>query len=309
VSAHWPPARRRWLTTRRRRALEGLLYLSPWALGLALFVVGPMLVSLYLSLTRYDIVSPPAFVGVDNYAMALTGDKLFWSSLGRTFAFAFVAVPLGSTLSLLLAVLLNQSLRGTSVYRTFFFLPSLTPAVAAAILWSWVLQPEAGLVNYLLSLVGIKGPPWLGSAEWAIPAIVLIALWQNAGGNRMMIYLAGLQGVPPELYEAARIDGAGAWSTFRHVTVPLISPTIFFNLVLGVIGALKVFTIAFVATKGGPAYATWFFALHIYTQAFQYFELGYAAALSWLFFVILLAFTAIQFGLSRRWVYYAGEGR
>lgn len=288
---------------------EGLLFLSPWAIGFTVFIAGPMLASLVLSLTRYNIAEPPEFIGLQNYVTAFTEDQLFWPSLGRTFLFAIVAVPLGTMLSLLLALLLNQNLRGTAVYRTLYFLPSLTPAVAAAILWQWVLQPEVGIVNFLLAQAGLTGPPWLGSVEWAIPAIILIALWQNAGGNRMMIYLAGLQGVPQELYEAAEIDGASVWAQFRHVTLPMISPTVFFNMVLGVIGALKVFTIAFVATKGGPAYATWFFALHIYTQAFQYFEFGYAAALSWIFFVILLVFTVAQFWASKRWVYYAGEGQ
>jgi multiple sugar transport system permease protein len=218
-------------------------------------------------------------------------------------------VPLGVTTSLLLAALLNQALKGTSLYRTVFFLPSLVPAVAAAIVWRAVLQKDVGVVNHVLGLVGVRGPSWMGTVEWAIPAILLIALWQNAGGNRMIIFLAGLQGVPQELYEAAEIDGAGRLARFQHVTLPMISPAIFFNLILGVIGALKVFTIAFVATKGGPAYATWFFALHIYTQAFEYFNLGYAAALSWVFFFIMFVFTFVQFQASRRWVYYSGEDR
>ena len=268
-----------------------------------------MAASLYLSLTRYNIAQPPQFIGLENYRQALQGDQLFWPSLGRTFLFAIVMVPMGVAASLLLAVLLNQRLRGTSLYRTVFFLPSLVPAVAAAIVWRVVLNKDAGVLNQLLGLVGIAGPSWIGSVEWAIPAVLVIALWQSAGGNRMIILLAGLQGVPQELYEAAEIDGAGHWDRFQHVTLPMVSPALFFNLILGVIGALKVFTIAFVATKGGPAYATWFFALHIYTQAFEYFNLGYAAALSWVFFVVMFLFTFVQFRLSRRWVYYSGEGR
>ena len=289
--------------------LEGYLCLSPWALGLVLFVLGPMVASLYLSLTRYNIARPPEFVGLQNYVQAFTEDKLFFPSLLRTFTFAFVVVPIGQTGSLLLATLLNERLKGQNVYRALYFLPSLTPAVAAAIMWQWLLNPESGIVNYLLAQIGIRGPAWLGSVEWAIPAIIIVALWQNVGGNRMLIFLAGLQGVPQELYEAAEIDGAGPVSKFWNVTLPMISPTMFFNLVLGVIGALKVFTIAFVAAKGGPAYATWFFALHIYTQAFEYFNMGYAAALSWVFFLVLLTFTLIQFRASSRWVYYAGEGK
>jgi multiple sugar transport system permease protein len=294
------------LTFAQREALEGYICLAPWALGFLLWIAGPMVTSLVLSLTEYDLYHPPTFIGLANYQRAFFEDKLFWGSLGRTFYFAAVAVPLGIVGSLLAALLLNQRLKGTSVFRTLYFLPHLTPAVAAALLWVWVLQPEVGLVNYLLSLVGVQGPAWFGSKEWAIPSIMLIALWTNIGGNRMMIFLAGLQSVPQELIDAAEVDGANVWQRFRHVTLPMISPTIFFNLVLGVIGALQVFTISFIATKGGPAYATWFYALHIYQEAFQYFNMGYASALAWIFFVVMFAFTLIQVRASARWVFYQG---
>ena len=292
---------------RRREAIAGYLLLLPWAIGFALFVAGPLVASAVLSFTAFDVARPPRFVGLDNYITAFTTDDRFLSSLQLTFVYAIVSVPLALFGSLLLAVLLNQRLRGTALYRTFFFLPSLTPAVAVAILWTWLLQPDVGLVNYLLSLVGIQGPKWLGSTEWAMPSLIAIALWTGLGGNRMMIFLAGLQGVPQELYDAADIDGAGAIQKFRHVTVPMISPTIFFNLVLGVIAALKVFTVAFIATGGGPAYATWFYALHIYKNAFEYFNLGYAAALAWLFAVLIIFLTWLQLKTSRAWVYYGGE--
>jgi multiple sugar transport system permease protein len=292
---------------RRREAIAGYLFLSPWILGFVLFVGGPILYSFFLSFNSYDVARPPRFVGLENYVRAFTSDDRFLPSLQITFIYALVSVPLALFGSLLLAVLLNQRLRGTSVYRTFFFLPSLTPAVATAILWTWLLQPDVGLANYLLSLVGVKGPNWLGSTEWALPSLVAIALWTGIGGNRMMIFLAGLQGVSQELYDAADIDGAGTLQRFRHITLPMISPTMFFNLVLGVIAALKVFTVAFIATQGGPAYATWFVALHIYTQAFKYLEMGYASALAWLFTLVLIALTVVQFRLSRRWVYYEGE--
>lgn len=294
---------------RRNEALAGYLFLSPWILGFALFVGGPILYSFFLSFNSFDVARPPRFVGLDNYIGAFTTDDRFLPSLQLTFTYALVSVPLALVGSLLLAVLLNQRLRGTTLYRTFFFLPSLTPAVATAILWTWLLQPDVGLVNFLLSLVGIKGPKWLGSTEWALPSLIAIALWTGIGGNRMMIFLAGLQGVSQELYDAADIDGAGALQRFRHITLPMISPTVFFNLVLGVIAALKVFTVAFIATQGGPAYSTWFIALHIYTQAFKYLEMGYASALAWLFTLILIALTVIQFRLSRRWVYYEGDDR
>lgn len=292
---------------RRREAIAGYLLLLPWTIGFALFVAGPLVASAALSFTAFDVARPPRFVGLDNYINAFTTDDRFLASLGLTFVYAIVSVPLALLGSLMLALLLNQRLRGTSFYRTFFFLPSLTPAVAVAILWTWLLQPDVGLFNYALSLVGITGPKWLGSTEWAMPSLIVIALWTGIGGNRMMIFLAGLQGVPQELYDAADIDGAGPVQKFRHITLPMISPTMFFNLVLGVIAALKVFTVAFIATGGGPAFSTWFIALHIWSQAFKYLEMGYASALAWIFTLILLALTVIQFRLSKLWVYYEGE--
>lgn len=292
---------------RRSEIIWGIIFLSPWIAGFTLFVGGPMVASLYLSLTKYNVSRPPVFVGLKNYVYALTEDPLFWGSLGRTFYYAVVSVPVGIAGSLLLAVLLNQKLFGTSGYRTFFFLPHLTPVVASAIIWVWIFQADYGVLNYLLSKAHLPGPKWLGSTEWAIPALIIMSLWRSVGGNRMMIFLAGLQGVPVELYEAASIDGAGLWRRFWHITLPMISPTLFFNLVLGIIGALKVFAPAFIATQGGPAYATWFYALHMYYNAFQYFKMGYGSALAWIFLVVVMGITAIQFRVASRWVYYAGE--
>ena len=299
-------AQPRW-NARRREMVAGYLFLSPWILGFILFVAGPILASAYFSLTAYDVARPPRWVGLQNYVDAFTSDDRFLPSLQLTFTYAIVSVPLALFGSLLLAILLNQRLRGTRLYRTFFFLPSLTPAVATAILWTWLLQPDVGLVNYILSLVGVRGPKWLGSTEWAMPSLIAIALWTGIGGNRMMIFLAGLQGVSQELYDAAEVDGAGTLARFRHITLPMISPTMFFNLVLGVIGALKVFTVAFIATSGGPAFATWFLAYHIYQEAFQYFRMGYGSALAWIFVITLLIFTFLQMRLSKRFVYYAAE--
>lgn len=289
-----------------RQNILGYLWISPWLLGFLIFTLGPMLASFILGFANYRIITTPTWVGTRNYAYALTKDKLFWPSLGRTFYFVLISVPLGLLGSLLLASLLNQRVKGETIFRTLFYLPSLTPTAAAAILWIWLLHYEVGLVNYLLSLVGIQGPRWLGSIQWAIPAIILIGLWTGMGGGRMIIFLAGLQGVPREFYEAAEIDGAGRWHKFRHITLPMISPTIFFNLVLGIIGALQVFTTAFITTKGGPGRASWFFALHVYTNAFEYFDMGYACTLAWLMFLVILVFTIIQVRLSDMWVYYAG---
>ncbi|MBX3012588.1 MAG: sugar ABC transporter permease [Caldilineaceae bacterium] len=299
--------RRRWSPARRREALEGILYLSPWIIGFLVFVVGPLLASMYLSFTKYNVLRPPQFIGLNNYIYAFTKDELFLPSIWRTFYFALLSVPPAMIGSLLIAMLLNQKLVGTALWRTFYFLPTLTPIIAAALLWRWMLNPDVGLVNFLLAKVGIQGPGWLASTTWSIPALALIGLWLSVGGSRMIIFLAGLQDVPAELLEAAEIDGAGRWAKFRHVTLPLITPTIFFNLVLGIIFALRTFDIAFISTAGGPARSTWFISLHIYQNAFVSFDMGYASALSWVFFIILFVLTYLQFSFSGRWVFYAGE--
>jgi len=289
-----------------RKALWGYILLLPWLLGLIIFILGPIIASLYLSFTDYEVISPPVWVGLANYQKAFFGDDLFWPSLWRTFEYSIAVVPIGLLGSLFLAIVLNRGMKGTNIFRTLFFLPSLTPAVALALLWAWLFHPSVGPVNLGLSYIGIQGPGWLTDKSWALPALIIISLWASMGGNAMLIFLAGLQGVPESLMDAAEIDGAGRWQKFRNITLPMISPTMLFNLILGVIGALKVFTIAFVATQGGPSYATWFFALHIYQQAFSYFRMGYGSALAWLFVVMLLIFTYIQLMISRRWVYYAG---
>jgi multiple sugar transport system permease protein len=305
LTAESGTARRRHLGT--QEAFFAYIFLLPWIVGFLAFVAGPILASLYLSLTTYDIVKPPDFVGLANYIRAFTQDELFWPSILRTFEYAAIIVPTGVGGALLVAVLLNQGLRFTNFYRTVFFLPHLTPVVASVFIWLWLLHPQYGYVNEMIfRLFHVEGPGWFNAKEWAIPSLILVALWGIIGGNMMMIFLAGLQGVPKDLYEVASIDGAGSWTRFWSITLPMISPTLFFNSVLAVIGALQTFTTAFVSTQGGPAYATWFYALHIYTTAFQFSEMGYAAALAWIFFVVLVSFTAIQFRASTRWVYYAG---
>ncbi len=293
-------------TMEARDAVWGYVFLLPWLIGLVVFFLGPILMSFALSFTEYDIISPPRFIGFDNYQKAFFNDPLFWPSIWRTFVYSAVVVPLGLLGGLGLALLLNRGVRGTNIFRATFYVPTLTPAVALVMLWGWLFQPEVGPINLALKAIGITGPAWLASKDWALPSVMIINLWASIGGNAMLIFLAGLQGVPQELYEAASLDGAGGWARFRHITLPMISPSFFFNLVLGVIGSLKVFTTAFVATQGGPAYATWFFALHIYQNAFQFFKMGYGSALAWVFVVVLLVFTYFQLVLSRRWVYYAG---
>ncbi|MGH2459014.1 MAG: carbohydrate ABC transporter permease [Chloroflexota bacterium] len=288
------------------KVLWGYVFLLPWLIGLLVFILGPIVAAFYFSFTQYDVLSAPQWIGLANYEKAFFGDNLFWPSLGRTFEYALIIVPVGLAGSLLLAILLNQQRKGTQTFRTFFYLPSLTPTVALALVWIWILYPGIGPLDFLLGKLGLSGPSWLTDDHWALLALVIISLWAFVGGNTMLIFLAGLQGVPESLMDAASIDGAGRWAKFRNVTVPMISPTLLFNLVLGVIGALKVFTLAFVATKGGPNYATWFFALHNNQQAFAYIRLGYASALAWIFVVMLLIFTYVELRLSRRWVYYAG---
>jgi len=288
----------------RHEALEGYLWISPWFLGLIIFTAGPILASLYLSFTQYKIGDIPQWIGLENYREALYRDKLFWPSLGRTGYFAVFNVILGVTGSLILAMILDKIVRARSLYRAIYYLPSLTPAVATAILWGWLLHPQVGLVNDILRRIGIKGPGWLSSTDWAIPSIILISLWGSIGGGRMIIFLAGLQGVPTEFYEAAEIDGANTTQKFWHITLPMISPTVLFNLILGIIGSFNVFTIAYVATEGGPNYATWFYMLHLYYNAFSWFQMGYACALAWFLFIIVVTLTLIQLALSKRWVYY-----
>jgi multiple sugar transport system permease protein len=293
---------------RRREAALGLLYVSPWLVGFVVFTAGPFLASAYLSLTNYQIIAPPQYVGVDNYAYALGGrDEIFWKAVYNTIYYAALFVPLSIVGSLGAALLLNVRMRGQAAFRTMFFVPSITPAVAAVLLWLWILSPEFGPLNSLLRVVGIPGPPWLGSPVWSKPALILISLWGAVGGSTMIIFLAGLQGIPGELYEASRIDGANPWQEFVNVTLPMVSPALFFNLVVGLIAAFRVFTAAFVATNGGPIYSTMFYMLHLFNNAFLYLYMGYASALAWLFVLFVLVLVIAQLWMARRWVYYEGE--
>ena len=291
-----------------RKALWGYVFALPWILGLIIFWGGPIVASFYYSFTEYDILGSPVWVGLANYTRAFPQDDLFWPSLGRTFLFTLAFVPTSVIGSLLLAMLLNQKLKGTLLFRTLFFIPHLIPAGALAVLWIFLLQPRLGPINVFLRAVGVVNPPtWLASSSSALWTVTLINVWAAVGGNTMLIFLAGLQGVPQDFYDAAQVDGAGKWAKFVNITVPMLSPTIFFNLVLAVIAALKVFTTAWVATQGGPAYSTWFFVIHIYQEAFQFFRLGYGSALAWVLAVILIVFTLFQVRQSRRWVHYDGD--
>ena len=300
----------------RDQVFWAYIFLLPWMIGLVVFVTGPILFSLGLSFFNYTLGSEVSFVGLSNWIKAFTQDELFWPTIGRTFLYTAVVVPLSVFGALLVAILLNQRLRGTTFYRTVFFMPHLAPAVAAIYIWLWLLNPQYGLVNeiifqigYHLTGTGFKGPGWFGDPNFALPALMLVALWAAVGGNMMVIFLAGLQGIPSELYEAASIDGANSVSRFRHVTLPMISPTLFFNSVLACIVAFQTFEVPFIGTRGGPAYATWLYGLHIYQTSFQFFDMGYGATLAWILFIALSFFTFLQFRSFRNWVFYAGDAR
>lgn len=292
----------------RRQTAAGFLFAAPWITGMLLLTAGPIVVSLVYSFCRYDVLHPARFVGLENYRRLLSDDPLFWRSLGNT-AYMMLGVPLGMTVGLAIAMLLNTRVRGMQVYRTVFYLPAIVPMVAASILWIWVLNPEVGLVNSLLRTVGVSDPPnWLQSSSWLLgskAAIILMGLW--SAGSGMIIWLAGLKGIPSHLYEAAEIDGAGAWSRFLHITLPMLSPYIFFNLVMGIIGTMQVFTQAYIMTQGGPDDSTMFYAYYLFNNAFRYFRMGYASALAWILFVVILALTLVQLRLAPRWVHYEAE--
>lgn len=299
-------ARRRGSPQRRRNNFYGYLFLAPWLIGFFGLFLGPGIASLYFSFNQYDVISPPKWIGFDNYVRMFTDDELFWPSMGRTLYYTVLAVPLGVFGSMVLAILLNTKVKGVTVFRTLFFMPSLVPLISAVVLWTWLLNADYGLVNQGLRSLGLEAPGWFADRKWAIPSLIMMGLWGGIGGTRMIIFLAGLQGVPDELYEAAEIDGAGRWDRVRHVTIPLITPTIFFNLILAMIGALQTFEGAFLATRGGPAFATWFFGMHIWKHAFDYWNMGYASALAWFFAIVIIVITLLQQRLSKSWVFYYG---
>ena len=290
-------------------AIQFYLFVAPWLVGFLGLTAGPMLYSLFLSFTQFDLFHAPQWVWLENFRHFLLDPyplSVFWKSLGVTAYFTFLSVPVSIVGSLALALLLNTKIRGVPIYRTLFYLPSLTPSVASALVWIWIFNSRFGLANALLRRLGLSPLNWLTDPYLVIPSFVLMGLWW-LGGNTMIIFLAGLQGVPEHLYEAAEIDGANWWRRFWAVTIPQISPTMFFNLVLGIIGSFQVFSSAYMMTGGGPEYATYFMVYYIYEEAFRSLHMGRGAALAWILFGVLLVFTLLQFRLSRFWVYYEGE--
>ncbi len=282
----------------------GWICALPWIIGFIVFTGGPILFSIIISFCRFDILNPARFIGLDNYAWAFNKDPLFWKSVWNT-VYMMIGIPLGMALGLGIALLLNLKIRGVAVWRTLFYLPSIVPAVASSILWIWIFNPNSGLLNNVLASIGIHGPNWLQNEHTSKASLILMGLWGAGGG--MIIWLAGLKGISESYYEAAALDGASTWQQFIHVTLPLLSPYIFFNLIMGLIGTFQIFTQAFIITQGGPVNSTLFYAYHLFNNAFRYLQMGYAAAMAWVLFVLVFAVTVVQMKLSERWVHYEAE--
>jgi multiple sugar transport system permease protein len=288
----------------RRQWPGGLVCAAPWLIGFVIFGGGPMLFSLLISFCDYDVLSAPRLVGLKNYELMFTDDRLMPLALWNT-AFMVIGVPLHLAAGLGIALLLNQAIKGMAGWRTLFYLPAIVPTVAAAVLWVWMFNPEGGLINLLLRSIGIDGPAWLQDSNWAKPSLILMGLWGAGGG--MIIWLAGLKSIPASLYEAAEVDGASPWQQFWSITIPQLTPYIFFNLIMGLIGTFQIFDQAFVMTQGGPVNSTLFYVYHLFNQAFRYGNMGYASAMAWLLFAIVLALTVVQLRLSKRWVHYEAD--
>jgi len=300
--------RERRVTLQQRERLAALAFISPWIIGFLVFTAGPMVASLVLSFTNYDVINPPKWVGLANY-QRLIDDPRIELSLYNSFFYAALHVPLMMIVAMALALILNQVGRAAGFFRTVFYLPSVTPAVAVGTLWLWLLNPRVGLINRALALIGIDGPGWTTDPAWIKPGIVLMSLWSV--GNTVILYLAALKNVPIELHEAAKIDGANPLQRFRHVTVPMISGTIFFTLIVNIISSLQVFTEVYTMffgnmRSGTASSAGLFYNIYLFRQAFEFFRMGYASAMAWLLFIIIMILTFIQLRVSKRWVYYEG---
>jgi multiple sugar transport system permease protein len=286
----------------RQELWTGLLFVSPWLVGCGVFLVYPILCSLYYSFCFFNTIEDASYwVGLENYQQ-LSRDKVFWTSLQNTFYYALFTIPIGLSLALLLALLLNFRLRGLAFYRAIFFLPALLPLVAVTMLWLWIFHGQYGLFNSVLRWFDLPGPAWLSDPRWAMPALILMSFW--SAGYAMVVFLAGLQEVPQHLYEAARIDGASVWQQIRHVAIPYVRPVIYFNVVMGIIGVLQVFAIPYIMTNGGPGRATTFLALYIYQTAFEDYRMGYASAMAWVLFLLILVLTLAANHFAGRKVQY-----
>lgn len=289
----------------RRETRTALLFVLPWFIGFTAFMLYPVVASIYFSFCDYSVLHPPVFIGLANYR-DLIHDAIFWQTVQNTIVYTFWALPLSALVALSLALLLNTKVRGMAFYRTIFFIPSLVPMVALAILWQWIFNGQYGILNAFLQDLGIKGPNWLGDPAWSKTALVVLSAW--GVGNAMVIYLAGLQDVPRQLYEAADLDGAGWWAKTIHVTLPMISPVILFNVIMGIIGTLQIFTVPYVISpQGAPARSIYFYAMYLFDNAFIYHKMGYACAMGWILFVVILILTLIALKFSERHVHYGGN--
>ncbi len=296
--------RKRMSPLRRKEAVFGYIAIMPWLIGFLVFTAGPMVFSAYLVFTEWELLTPPRWVGLANFRFLLE-DQMFRNTLWNTFIYTVISVPLQLLVALGVALLLNLNIRGSNWYRALIFLPSQTPIVATAMLWFFIFSPTSGLANSALDVVGIGPQRWLVDVNLVKPALMTIAVW--AFGGAMIIFLAGLQDIPQSLYEAAELDGASSWSKLLNITIPLLSPTIFFNLVIGLIGAFQVFTPVYLMTGGGPGTSSMMMGLLIYRHGFEEFNMGYASLLAWVLFLIVITLTIIQFTLARKWVYYEGD--
>ncbi len=286
---------------RRGETIAGYLFLAPNFIGFVIFMLFPILFAFYIMLTDWSLAKAPEFIGLKNFD-TMVNDRLFWKSLVNSFYYTFVAVPTGIFIAFWLALALNRKMRGIIFFRTVYFLPQITLTVAAATIWRWIYQPEIGMINHLLSIFGIDGPKWIHNTQWAMPSVIIMSNWQGIG-FAMLILLAGLQGIPEEYYEAASIDGASGWQRMRFVTLPMLTPALFFVIVTSLIGAFQAFDQFYVLTQGGPAHATTPLTLYIFQNAFSFFKMGYGAALAAVLFVIILIITIIQWQLAQRWVF------
>lgn len=297
--------RRQFTKRERQRLFVGLAFISPWIIGLVVFTVGPIVASAYYSLTEFTIFTAPRWVGLQNYQTLFFKDQHFFLSLYNTLYFTILVIPASILAAMAMAMALNVKLRGVTVYRGIYFLPSIVPAVSSAVLWGWILNPQWGLLNSFLRALGIPGPGWISSPTWSKPSLAMIAVWGT--GSDMLIYLAGLQDIPQSLYEAASLDGASSWQKVWRITIPLLTPVTFFQLINGVIWAFQYFTEAFVMTGGGPANSTLFYALYLYNNAFVALKMGLASAQAWILFVIVMLATVVILRSSKGWVYYEGQ--
>jgi multiple sugar transport system permease protein len=301
------------MSMRKKEALWFYLLVLPWLFGFVTLTLGSMIYSFGLSLTDWDLFTSPAFIGLENYIHLFTKDKIFWKTVFNTLYYAFISVPLGMLFSLVIVYFLSRPIKGTSIYRTLYYIPATVPVVASALLFKWLLAPDAGMINRLLAFIGIDGPAWLLDPAWVKPALILMSLWTV--GVNITLLMAGMKSIPVEFYEAAQLDGASPFAQYSRITLPLLTPVIFFNLIISLIGSLQIFTQIYImtgsggATMGGPNNASMMIVPYLFNNGFRFYKMGYASAIAWILFVLVLLLTLVVFRSSSAWVYYETEVR